>query len=318
MAARPVEYALLLVLATLWSGSFTFIALAIHDVPPVTLICARSLIACLVLTGVLYARGLALPKAAAMWRRCLAQATLSSVMPFLLIAYGQQSVPSGLAVVLSSTSPIFAFLLGLLLVPGQRPRWLQLAGAVLGLGGVVLILGKETLAEGAAGLWPAMALLGSGVCFGAGAHVAKSLQTVDPMIPAAASLLAGSCLLLPLSLATEHPWTLAPGLQAVLAVLGLAVFSTAVAVLIYYRLLRTLGVVGTTAQAYLRVPIGAALGVLLLDERFPPHAWAGLVLVVLGVAAMTWPAPSGTQRSVGEILNSLKMSYRRLFLWIRR
>ena len=75
-----------------------------------------------------------------------------------------------------------------------------------------------------------------------------------------------------------------------LALLGLAVFSTAFAFVIYFRLIQTLGSVGTTAQAYLRVPIGVALGVLFLGERAEPTAWIGLACVVIGVAAMTIPA----------------------------
>ena len=85
----------------------------------------------------------------------------------------------------------------------------------------------------------------------------------------------------------ERPWTVSPSASSLLALLGLAVFSTALAFVIYFRLIQTLGSVGTTAQAYLRVPIGVVLGVLLLGERLSPTAWAGLACVVLGVAAMT-------------------------------
>jgi drug/metabolite transporter (DMT)-like permease len=88
----------------------------------------------------------------------------------------------------------------------------------------------------------------------------------------------------------DRPWTLAPSLSSVLALLGLAVFSTAIAFVIYFRLIQTLGSVGTTAQAYLRVPIGVALGVVVLGESLSPTAWVGLACVVMGVAAMTIPA----------------------------
>jgi drug/metabolite transporter (DMT)-like permease len=110
------------------------------------------------------------------------------------------------------------------------------------------------------------------------------------MAPAAGSLLCGAAILMPISIAVERPWTLAPSSSSVLALLGLAVFSTAFAFVIYFRLIQTLGSVGTTAQAYLRVPIGVALGVLLLGESLSPTAWIGLGCVVVGVAAMTVPA----------------------------
>src|ERR1700681_4695390 len=88
----------------------------------------------------------------------------------------------------------------------------------------------------------------------------------------------------------ERPWTLAPSTSSILALLALAIFSTAFAFVIYFRLIQTLGSVGTTAQAYLRVPIGVALGVVFLGETLSPTAWIGLGCVVIGVAAMTIPA----------------------------
>jgi drug/metabolite transporter (DMT)-like permease len=88
----------------------------------------------------------------------------------------------------------------------------------------------------------------------------------------------------------EQPWTLSPSLSSVLALLALATFSTAAAFAIYFRLIQTLGSVGTTAQAYLRVPIGVAISVAFLGETLSRTAWIGLACVVLGVAAMTIPA----------------------------
>ena len=110
------------------------------------------------------------------------------------------------------------------------------------------------------------------------------------MAPAAGSLLCGAAILIPLSLVVDRPWTLAPSAGSMLALLVLAVFSTALAFVIYFRLVQTLGSVGTTAQAYLRVPIGVAVGVVFLGESLTATAWIGLACVVIGVAAMTIPA----------------------------
>ena len=95
------------------------------------------------------------------------------------------------------------------------------------------------------------------------------------MVPAAGSLLCGAAVLFRISLVVEQPWTLAPSTSSMLALLGLAVFSTAFAFVIYFRLIQTLGSVGTTAQAYLRVPIGVALGVLFLGERLSRRRGSG-------------------------------------------
>ena len=116
------------------------------------------------------------------------------------------------------------------------------------------------------------------------------------MVPAAGSLLCGAAVLVPASLALDRPWALSPSLASLLALLGLSLLSTALAVLIYFRLLRTFGVVGTTAQSYLRVPIGTALGVLLLGETPSVAAWLGLGLVMAGVACMTLPGAGRASR----------------------
>ena len=113
------------------------------------------------------------------------------------------------------------------------------------------------------------------------------------MAPAAGSLIAGAALLVPLSLAVDRPWNLDPSAASLAALFALAIFSTALAFVIFFRLLKTLGSVGTTSQAYLRVPIGVATGVIFLGEALDPTDFLGLLLVVAGVAAMTWPARRG-------------------------
>src|SRR4029077_16188201 len=98
---------------------------------------------------------------------------------------------------------------------------------------------------------------------------------------AAGSLICGTAILTPASLIVDHPWTLAPSSSSVLALLGLAVFSTAFAFAIYFRLIQTLGSVGTTAQAYLRVPIGVAISIAFLGDTLSQTAWISIVSVRL-------------------------------------
>ena len=128
------------------------------------------------------------------------------------------------------------------------------------------------------------------LCYACAAIFSRGFRGLDPMAPAAGSMLTGAAVLIPASLAIEQPWTLLPSLTSVLALLGLAVFSTAAAFAIYFRLIQTLGSVGTTAQAYLRVPIGVAVSVTFLGESLNRTAWIGLACVVIGVAAMAIPA----------------------------
>ena len=109
-------------------------------------------------------------------------------------------------------------------------------------------------------------------------------------MPATGSLICGAAILVPVSAIVDHPWTLRPSVHSVVALLALSLLSTAVELFIYVRLIRTLGPIGTTAQAYLRVPIGVLFGTCFLGEALAPTAWLGLAFVVAGVVAMTLPA----------------------------
>jgi drug/metabolite transporter (DMT)-like permease len=135
-----------------------------------------------------------------------------------------------------------------------------------------------------------IAVVAATICHAGAAIFGRGFRDLNPIAPAAGSLLCGAAILVPVSLLVDRPWTLAPSTGSMLALLGLAVFSTAFAFVIYFRLIQTLGSVGTTAQAYVRVPIGVATGVLFLGGTLTPTAWIGLGCVVIGVAAMTIPA----------------------------
>ena len=284
------ELTLLLALATLWGASYTFIKIGVETIPPVTLIAARTLIAGGILLAVIRVRGLAVPRDAATWRRFLAQACLNSVIPFTLIAWAERTVDAGLATILNSTSPIFAFLLTLAITRHEPVTGRKLFGVAAGIAGTCLIIGMQAFGGLGRGLSAQLAIVAATICYAGAAIFGRRFKGLDPIMPAAGSLVCGAAILVPVSLVVDRPWTLTPSTASLLALLGLSVFSTALAFVIYFRLVHTLGSVGTTAQAYLRVPIGVAVGVVFLGETLPSTAWAGLACVIVGVAAMTIPA----------------------------
>jgi drug/metabolite transporter (DMT)-like permease len=284
------ELALLLLLATLWGGSYTFIKLGVATIPPITLIAARTAIAGVLLVALMRWRGIRLPGDAATWRRFLFQACLNSVIPWTLIAWGERFLDAGLATILNSTSPVFTFLLTAAITRHEALTGRKLFGLLAGIFGICLIVGVQALSGLGEQLAAQVATVLATICYAGAAIFSRGFKELDPMAPAAGSLLAGAAILIPLSFVVDQPWTLAPSVSSLAALLGLAVFSTAAAFVIYFRLIQTLGSVGTTAQAYLRVPIGVALGVVFLGESLTSTAWIGLACVVAGVAAMTIPA----------------------------
>ena len=241
------------------------------------------------------ARGVRLPSNYVTWRRFLVQACLNSVVPFTLIAWAQRSVDASLAVILNSTTPIFAFLITFAITRHEVLTVRKLVGIAAGLAGVCLIVGTGVLSGLGRQVVAQLAIVAATVCYAGAAIFGRSFKGLDPMVPAAGSLLCGAAILSPASLVIDQPWTLTPSSSSVLALVGLSVFSTALAFVIYFRLVNTLGSVGTTAQAYLRVPIGVAISAVFLGETLSGAAWIGLICVVVGVTAMTIPFPPTRQ-----------------------
>jgi drug/metabolite transporter (DMT)-like permease len=290
------ELSLLLLLAMLWGASYSFIKLGVATIPPITLIAARTLIAGVLLLLVMRWRSIKMPRDFATWQRFAFQACLNSVIPWTLIAWGERFVDAGLATILNSAAPIFTFLFTALVTRHEAATARKLFGVIAGMAGICLIVGVKAFDHVGQEFWAEIAIVAATICYASGAIFSRGFKGLDPIAPAGGSLLCGTAVLTPLSLVFEQPWTLAPSTSSIVALFGLAVFSTAAAFVIYFRLIQTLGSVGTTAQAYLRVPIGVALSVAFLGETLSSTARTGLACVVLGVAAMTIP-----QRSVVAI-----------------
>jgi drug/metabolite transporter (DMT)-like permease len=283
------EVALLAILATLWGASYTFIRIGVETIPPITFIAARTLIAGGLLLAIIKMRGLSLPKDPAIWKRFFIQACINSVIPFTLIAWAEQSVNAGLATILNSTTPIFAFLLTALITRHEPVTGRKLFGTIAGVAGISLIIGMEAFQGAGKELTAQLAIVVATISYAVAAIFGRGFKGLDPMMPAAGSMICGAMILIPVSMIVDQPWTITPSAGSIMALLGLSIFSTALAFVIYFRLIHTLGSVSTTAQAYLRVPIGVGIGVIFLGETLAHTAWLGLAFVVIGVAAMTFP-----------------------------
>jgi drug/metabolite transporter (DMT)-like permease len=283
------ELGLLLLLATAWGASYTFLKIAVTTIPPVTLIAGRTLIAGLLLVAIMHWRSVKMPTDRENWRRFLFQACLNSVIPWTMVAWGAQSLDAGVATILNSTAPIFTFFLTFAVTRHEAVTSQKLIGVIAGMAGICLIVGVQALAGLGQQLFAQIVCVAAAICYAGAAIFGRNFGKLDPMAPAAGSLLCGAAILIPFSLVVDRPWMLAPSLDSLLALLAIAIFSTALAFVIYFRLIQTLGSVGATAQAYLRVPIGVALGVIFLGEQLSSTVWIGLVCVVVGVAAMTIP-----------------------------
>ena len=288
---RPArEFALLALLALLWGSSYFFLKIAVAEIPPVTLVAARVSIAAAFLLAELRLRGERLPADPGTWKRLFLLAMLNSTIAWTVLAWGQQHIDSSLASVLNSTSPIFVFLFTFLFSRHESTSPVRFLGACLGLVGVVLIVGTEALAGLGQQVVGQVAAVSGAMLYAGAAIYGRRFHHLSAPVTAAGTMLCAAACLVPLSLLLDAPWRLAPSLSALLALTMLSVFSTGVAVMIYFRLVQTIGSLGAASQAYLRAVVGVLLGTLLLGEHLPAVVLAGAVTAIAGVVLINLPA----------------------------
>lgn len=293
------EIALLLLLSLIWGSSFTLIKVAIPSIPPFTMVAVRVTLAAGLLLLITTAQGHALPRQGSVWAAFLVQGALQSALPFTLISWGEAHITSGLAGVLNATPPMFVLAIALTTGRGRQAiSGRKIMGAGLGLAGVALTVGTDALSGiGTAAPLAQAAVLGASLCYALAPLWGQRFAKLPAIVTAAGAMSCAAILMLPAAAILERPWTLAqPPAQAIGAVLALAVVCTALAMVIYFRLIRTIGPIGTTSGSYLRAGFAVILGTTLLGESFTWSTLAGVGLILAGVIAVTLPPPARHER----------------------
>ncbi|WP_340108031.1 DMT family transporter [Pikeienuella sp. HZG-20] len=285
---RAREFALLGLLALIWGSTYFFIGVAIKEIPPLTLIAVRIAIAAAFLLVVLRLQGARLPRDRRTWGRLFIQSTLNASVAWCLLAWGQSHIDSGVAAVLNSTSPLFVFFLTLAITRHEALTAIRLLGALLGIAGVALIVGVETLSGLGVSVAGQLAALTSAAFYAGAAIHGHRLSHLKPTVTAAGTMVCALITVAPVALIVDRPWTLAPSGAAMVAAGALGLVCTGVALMIYFRLIATLGSLGVASQAYLRAGFGVMLGVAFLGERLTLTVALGLAAALLGVALINW------------------------------
>jgi drug/metabolite transporter (DMT)-like permease len=283
----PHEWLLLVVLSLLWGGSFFFAEVALAELPPMTVVLARIGLAALALNLLVLASGRRLPRSPRLWSAFLVMGALNNLLPFSLIVWGQTQIASGLAAILNATTPLFTVVLAHVLTRDERLTPARLAGVAAGLAGVVLMIGPAALGGAGAGVLAQLACLAAALCYALAGIFGRRFRGQPPLITATGQVSAGALMVLPLALLADQPWTLpAPGAMTVAALAGLALLSTALAYVIYFRILAAAGATNLLLVTFL-IPISALLlGTWLLHEMVMPRQLAGMALIGLGLAAI--------------------------------
>ncbi len=281
-----LDYALLVLLALLWGSSYAFIKIAVETVPPLTTIAVRAVLAGLILAAVAAIQGHNLDSVRGHWRALLIQALLNSILPFTLIAWSLLYIDSGLAGILNATPPIFVLLITYLWTRHEPVTVSRLLGVAAGITGVALMIGVDALSGLGLSALAQLAVTGASLCYGFAAIYGRRFNAVPPAATGAGTMMWAAAVLIPLSLAVDRPWTLSPSAASLAALFVLAAFSTALALILYFRLIRTLGSMELTSNSYLRVAVSVFVGVAFLGESVGWSTAAGLILILAGVATI--------------------------------
>jgi drug/metabolite transporter (DMT)-like permease len=277
-------WALLAALAFLWGASFSFIKIAAADIPAFTLVFFRVAIAAVVLHAVVFARRAPYPVQRVLYARYLLMGLINNLVPFTLIVYATSRLGAGSASILNATAPIFALIVAHVATEDEKITAAKLVGILLGLGGVAAMSGPQAFAGLTGDLLAVGAMLIAAFGYGLSAIYGRRFGGIDPTVSAACQLSAATLLLVPFMLVVDRPWGLAmPGAVPVLALVALAVLSTAIAYVIYWALIARAGGTNTTLVTLLIPVCALVFAWALLGEAFTLGEAAGVILIGLGL-----------------------------------
>ena len=280
----PRAWAELLLLATIWGGSFISNRLALNEVPVLTTVAFRVAGACILLWVYVRLRRLPVPRSPRIWLAFLAMGLLNNALPFTLITWGQLTIPSGLAAIVNASTAIFGVLVAALAFRDERLTARRLTGVLLGFAGVAVAIGLQALATLNLASLPQLALVAAAISYAVAAVFARRvLGGLPPQVAAAGMLTGSSLLMLPTALWIDGPPVLTHGAQVWGALGYLAILSTAGAYLLYYRVLGMAGAGNLSLVTLLTAPVAIVMGALILNEALPLRAYAGFALIALGL-----------------------------------
>jgi drug/metabolite transporter (DMT)-like permease len=275
---------LLCLLGAIWGTSFLFIKIIVHEVPPITLVAGRSGLAAFVLWAFIFLRKLPRPKDPSIWRAFAVVGIFNGALPYTLISWGEQYIPSGWAALLQATTPIFTILAAHFLTKDDRITGKKALGILLGFTGVGLLMLPELSIGNIASTWGMLAIVGSSLSYAlASIFARKYLKGISPMVSSAGQLTFGFAYILPLSLFIDRPYALSPSPQVLLSWITLSLLGTVVAYNIYYILLERTSATFTVSVTYIVPIFGLLLGAWVLNEILNPIIIISLVLILTGV-----------------------------------
>jgi len=278
-----VDWMRLIVLASLWGCSYLFIEIALESASPMTIVLSRILIAAACLVGYCAATGQRVRLTGALVVSFFVMGIVNNVVPFNLIAWGQTHITGGVASIFNATTPLFTVMVAHLWPGGERATPARVAGVVVGLAGVMVLIGFGAFSRIGDELPGQIAMLLAAFSYAISALWGRRLVRVPPMVAAAGMLSASSLMMLPVSFILHAPFDPVPTVGGFAAIAALSVLSSAIAYIVFFRLIATIGS-NVMLVTFIMPVIALTTGALILGEQIEPRHLAGLGLIFVGLA----------------------------------
>jgi drug/metabolite transporter (DMT)-like permease len=277
-------WAEMLVLALIWGGSFLSIRIALDEISPLMSVAHRVTWAMLVLCGVVAMMRIPLPRNPRIWFAFLVMGLLNNVIPFVLMAWGQLHIESGLTSILNAFTAVVGVVIAALFFSDERLTPRKIIGVVLGFFGVAVAIGLENFKNFDLRSLAQLAIIGGTVAYAvAGVWARKNLVGMPPQLAAAGMLTGATVIMLPLVYFVEGlpNFDLKP--RTLVAIWYYAVIATAAAYLLYYRVLAMAGSGNLMLVTLLVAPVAITLGAVVLGEKLSANAFVGFVILAVGL-----------------------------------
>ena len=286
-AISPRAWTELALLALIWGGSFLAIGVAVREVPVFWVVAIRVGGADLALWVYLLARGLRLPLSPRFWGAALVMGLFNNVLPFTLIAWGELHIASGLAAIVNAATAIFGVLIAALVFADEKLTPRKSVGVTLGFLGVATSIGLANLVRLDPTSLAQWALVAASLCYGVSGSWARAfLKGVPPQVAATAMLTCSTAVMVPVALLWEGVPDLAVSAGALAGLAYLALFASAAAYLLFYRVLASAGAGNVSLVTLLVAPVAILLGAVVLGEDLHLRAYAGFALLALGLVLL--------------------------------
>lgn len=289
MKMSTSDWIMLLVLSALWGCSYFLVEIALEGLPVAMLVALRVLLAALVLWAFALMSGAELPRGIQIWKSFFIMGLLNNVFPFCLIVWGQTSISSSLAAVLTATTPLFAVLVAAVFLRDEPITKNKMIGLAVGFAGVIVMIGPEVVGElGEQGL-PQIAVMLAALSYAlAGAYGRRFAALGIKPVVSAAGQIAMSASLLVIFVAMTGDLSVLPTIQIKVwaAIVALAVFSTAVAYILYFRILASAGATNLMLVTFLMPVTAIILGVVVLGEEIGATERIGILLILTALVAI--------------------------------